>query len=99
VPADGGDGVVNAILHAHLHHEAVRQLRSALVHVLAVLGGALALTSAFPAFAPRSLSANLPLAWDLCCGAAVVTGLREASWLRQRSRLLARTERDANEGS
>jgi len=89
VPVTGDDGVVNAILEAHLQCESLRTLRLSWVHVLAVLGGLMTVTIAFPAAAPPWLNANLPLAWALCCLGTVATAIREGVWSRRRNRLLA----------
>jgi hypothetical protein len=97
VPEGGNDGVVNAILDAHVQYESLRSLRLSWVHVLAVLGGLMTVTIAFPAAAPPWLNANLPLAWALCCVGAIVTAVREVVWSRRRSRLLAEN-RPAGDG-
>jgi len=92
VPDSGGDGMVNAILRAHSRHQVVRSLRLSWVHVLAVLGGLMALTIAFPGAASDWLRANLALAWALCSASAAGTAVLEWAWYRRRKRLL-----DANQ--
>ncbi len=89
VPESGNNGVVNALLDAHVRYESLRSLRLSWVHVLAVLGGLMTVTTAFPAAAPPWLDATLPLAWALCCMGAIVTAVREMVCFRRRSRLLA----------
>jgi len=98
-PETDADGLVSAILDAHVQHEGVRRLRRSLLYVLAALGGAMALTSATPSLAPVWLATNLPLAWALCCAAAVAAGLREFLWSWRRSRLLAAVDVSPEEGS
>jgi hypothetical protein len=86
---EGSDAVVSAILDAHVQYESLRSLRLSWVHVLAVLGGVMTVTIAFPDAAPSWLNANLPLAWALCCVGTIATAIREGVWSRRRSRLLA----------
>jgi hypothetical protein len=87
--ADASGAAVQAILHTHVAYESLRRLRLSWVHVLAVLGGLMTLTLAFPSVCPRWLATNLPLAWTLCCVGTCVTALRERIWARRRERLLA----------
>src|SRR5262245_36390102 len=91
------DGLVNAILYAHVRHETVRQLRRSWVLVLAVLGGVMALTIGFPRLSPASLGTNLALAWLLCGIATIATAAREWLWYRRRERLLGETRRTGEE--
>ena len=89
VPEGGDDAAIHAILKAHVEYESVRNLRAAWVHVLAGLGGALALAVVLPDLLPRWLTLNLPSAWALCCLATIATAIRERTWSRRRDRVLA----------
>ncbi|MCC6847771.1 MAG: hypothetical protein IT294_04670 [Deltaproteobacteria bacterium] len=93
VAADRGFDVVGAILDAHLRRQAVRRLRIAWVHVLALLGGTMALGPVAPAALPAWIDANLPLAWALCFGAAAVAAVGEWTWDRRRQRLIDESSR------
>jgi len=92
VPEAGNDRLVHAILHAHVQHESIRSLRLSWVHVLATLGGLMALTTVVPASAPAWVTANLALAWGLCCVGAVGSAIREHVWRRRRDLLLSETK-------
>ena len=89
VPAAGGDGSIAAILRAHSRHQAVRSLRLSSIHVLAVLGGLMALTIGFPTAAPPWLRDNLAMAWAVCGAGTALATIAEWAWYRHRSRLLA----------
>lgn len=88
VPEAGGDGMVNAILHAHSRHQAIRNLRLSWVYIVAVLGGVMAFSIVFPDAVSEWLRANLALAWALCSASALAAGILEWSWYRRRQRLL-----------
>lgn len=93
VPANGHDHVVDAILRAHVRHAAARDLRVSWVHLLALLGGLMALAVMAPALCPEWLRANLAVAWGMCGVGALATAIREAVWQRRRDRLLAENAR------
>jgi len=88
-PEAGREASIAAILRAHSRHQAIRSLRISSIHVLAVLGGLMALTIAFPTAAPLWLCENLATAWALCGAGTAVTAIAEWVWYRRRGRLLA----------
>ena len=89
IPEGGDPGAVRRILHAHVAHASIRHLRLSWVHVLAVLGGILALVLVQPDLLPTWLTVTLPWAWACCCAATLLIAARERTWARRRRRLLA----------
>jgi len=88
VPEHSDDGIVGAILQAHVRYESARSLRRAWVHLMAALGGVLAFTVILPGLGVPWLIDNVALTWALCGGAALATLVVECRWYVRRKRLL-----------
>lgn len=80
---------VRAILTAHLASQRIRDVRSCLVHVLAVLGGALAICVAVPHLVSEERRKALVILWAVCAVWATVAALGEWVYRRREAQLLA----------
>ncbi|MGD0949749.1 MAG: hypothetical protein ABSA52_20265 [Candidatus Binatia bacterium] len=86
---------VRAILEAHLAYEHTRTARQFLVHVLAAVGGLLALSMVFPQIASEELRKALLVLWGVCCMWAIGAAVSERVYRRREAQLLAANEVDA----
>jgi hypothetical protein len=89
------DGDVAAILRAHFARENGKAARQMLIHVLATLGGVIALDRAFPSVLPAPLVWVLPRLWVACLLCAIAAGGVEWEWRRRETRLLIAADRAA----
>ena len=80
---------VYALLDAHMAHEHTKAIRQFCVHVLAVVGGLIALCLLFPDQASPQLQAMLLALWGACCVCSLMAAGMEWKWQRREARLLA----------
>lgn len=83
---------IRALLGAHLAREHTRRARHFFVHLLAVLGGLIALCVQFPQFTPAQGREVLLALWSACCVCAAAVSAVEWSWWRRETRLLSVNE-------
>ncbi len=89
-PQDDPNGAeTRALLAAHLAHERVKATRQFWVHLLAAVGGLVALGVLFPQAGSPEIRAALLALWGACCVCAVVAAVLEWKWRRREARLLA----------
>lgn len=80
---------VYAILDAHVAREHTRAIRQLCVHVLAVVGGLIALCLLFPDQVSPQLRAMLLALWGVCCVCSLTAAGMEWTCQRREARLLA----------
>ena len=80
---------VRAILDAHLAYEHTKSARQFWVHILAFLGGLIALCTLGSRFVPPDVNDILLSIWSTCCVGVILLAISELRWYRRASRLLA----------
>ncbi len=88
-PQDDPAGLATrAILRAHLGHQRTKASRQFWVHLLAVLGGVVALCLVFPEAGSPELRAGVLALWGACSVCVLATLALEFRWQRRETHLL-----------
>ncbi|HEX7407619.1 MAG TPA: hypothetical protein VF515_08220 [Candidatus Binatia bacterium] len=80
---------VRAILEAHIAVERTKAARQFWVHLLAAVGGLIALCMVFPQAGSEQMREALLALWGACCVCALAAGGLEWRWHHREAQLLA----------
>jgi hypothetical protein len=86
---DAAAGNVRAILRVHIAHESAQALRQFVVHLLAALGGLIALCMLFPQWASEEVRRALLDLWGACAVCGTAAAALEWKLYRQEAELLS----------